>query len=187
MIIRKLLTVAVLASALALLGGSPARAEERTCRGSLGAVTVDNLRVPQGATCTLNRTRVQGTITVQRNATLRATAIRVIGNVQAENAALVSVREGSRIGGSYQVVQGGRATLYDSRVKGDVLVDENRRAIDIRRNDVGGNIQAFQNTGGVHIARNTVDGNLQCLSNRPAPTGRANVVHGNKENQCARL
>ena len=31
-------------------------AEERTCRGTLGAVTVDNLRVPDGATCTLNGT-----------------------------------------------------------------------------------------------------------------------------------
>lgn len=28
------------------LATSPASAEERTCRGNLGAITVDNLRVP---------------------------------------------------------------------------------------------------------------------------------------------
>jgi hypothetical protein len=185
--IRRLLVLATLAAAFATIPGSPAHAEERRCRGSLGAVTVDNLRVPQGAICTLNRTRVLGTIKVERGAILRAANVRVIGNVQGENAAAVNVREGSRIGGSYQVVQGGRARLLDSRVNGDVLVDEDRRAIRIQRNQVGGNIQAFQNTGGVLIARNVVDGNLQCKSNRPAPTGGHNVVQGNKEDQCARL
>jgi hypothetical protein len=42
-----------------VLGIGVARGEERVCRGSLGAITVDNLRVPQGATCTLQDTRVQ--------------------------------------------------------------------------------------------------------------------------------
>jgi hypothetical protein len=44
--------------------GSVAWAEETTCRGSLGAVTVDNLRVPQNASCTLAGTKVKGTIKV---------------------------------------------------------------------------------------------------------------------------
>jgi hypothetical protein len=43
-----------------LLPAGPAQAEERVCRGSIGAKTVDNLRVPQGATCTLNGTYVKG-------------------------------------------------------------------------------------------------------------------------------
>ena len=64
------------AATLGLLLGlglpAAAQAEERVCRGTLGAVTVDNLRVPQGATCTLNGTRVQGTVKVERNATLTA-------------------------------------------------------------------------------------------------------------------
>jgi hypothetical protein len=34
-----------------------ASAEETTCRGSLGAVTVDNLRVPQEGRCILTGTR----------------------------------------------------------------------------------------------------------------------------------
>lgn len=49
----------------AAISPPPAFAEERTCRGALGAVTVDNLRVPQNATCKLNRTRVKGTVKVE--------------------------------------------------------------------------------------------------------------------------
>jgi hypothetical protein len=37
------------------------------------------------------------------------------------------------------------------------------------------------------VGENRVDGNLQCKVNRPAPEGGGNVVHGNKEDQCARL
>jgi hypothetical protein len=45
----------------------------------------------------------------------------------------------------------------------------------------------FSNGGDIVIARNRIDGNLQCKSNTPAPTGGANTVGGNKEDQCAQL
>jgi hypothetical protein len=162
-------------------------AEERTCRGTLGAITVDNLRVPDGARCRLHGTLVKGTIKVESRARLVATDVRVIGNVQAENAAKVIVREGSRVGGSVQIVQGGAAKVVASRVDGDILFDEQRRELLARRNTIGGNLQAFQNTGGVEIRGNTIDGNLQCKANDPRPVGGNNVVHGSKEDQCARL
>jgi hypothetical protein len=184
------------ALAVLLPGQHVANAEERTCRGSLGAITVDNLRVPQGATCTLTRTYAKGTIKVEANATLYARGVRVIGNIQAENAAHVDVRNWtladgsivrSRVGGSIQIVQGGSANILSVIVNGDILFDENSRALAARSNRVGGNLQAFQNTGGVTITANTIDGNLQCKANNPAPTGGRNIVHGNKEDQCARL
>jgi hypothetical protein len=159
-------------------------AEERSCRGSIGARTVDNLRVPSGATCTLNGTTVKGTVKVERGATLYAYGIRVVGNVQAENARRVVVVQGSRIGGSIQIVQGGAATIRRSHINGDILLDENRALNVVRRNVVGGNIQAFQNSGGVRIYFNRVDGNLQCKANNPRPVGDGNIVHGNKEDQC---
>ena len=116
---RAVCAVACGAAALALGGlliPAAAQAEETVCRGALGAVTVDNLLVPQGANCALTGTRVQGTIKVQRNAALNAAAVRVIGNVQGENARNVVVRGGSRVGGSVQVVQGQAATVRDSVV-----------------------------------------------------------------------
>lgn len=179
-------TMAVVAGAMLLPAGQ-AIAEERVCRGTIGAATVDNLRVPQGATCTLNGTHVQGTVKVERGATLKAFGIRVIGNVQAENARNVVVREGSRIGGSVQVVQGGAAQIIGNRITGDILFDEQDRALKANRNVIGGSLQAFQNVGGVEIRNNRIDGNLQCKENRPAPVGGGNIVQGNKEDQCRRL
>jgi hypothetical protein len=175
--------------AIAALGALPsaAAAEETTCRGTIGAKTEDNIRVPQGATCNLNGTTAKGTVKVERGATLRADGVWVIGNVQSEDARRVNVVENSRIGGSIQVVQGGAAKVADSKINADVLYDENNRSLKVLRNVVGGNVQAFQNNGGVQISRNTIDGNLQCKENTPAPIGGNNVVDGNKEDQCAGL
>jgi hypothetical protein len=186
--VARLAGMLVLAASL-LLAAAPAAvlAEERTCRSSLGSITVDNLRVPDGATCTLTGTKVKGTIKVERRAILRAFGVRVIGNIQGENSQRVAVRNGSRVGGSIQVVQSRYVTILDSRINGDILVDENTRRNNIRRNVVGGNVQAFQNTGGVEIYRNRIDGNLQCKANSPRPVGANNVVFGVKQDQCKRL
>jgi hypothetical protein len=165
----------------------PAAAEERTCRGRIGAATVDNLRVPSGATCTLNGTYVKGTIKVERGASLTASRIRVVGNSQGEGARNVVVQSTSQIGGSIQIVQGQAASIRNSRINADILFDEQTRALVAASNVVGGNVQAFKNTGGLSISGNRIDGNLQCKENRPAPTGGGNIVQGNKEDQCARL
>ena len=183
---RGLVAAAVGVTALAL-PASPALAEERSCRGTIGAVTVDNLKVPSGASCTLQGTYVKGTVKVESKATLVASNVRVVGNVQAENAARVVVRDASRVGGSVQVVQGGAARVIGSSVNGDILYDDNRRALAALRNTIGGNLQAFQNTGGVEIRGNRIDGNLQCKENDPAPVGGNNRVGGNKEDQCRSL
>jgi hypothetical protein len=91
------------------------------------------------------------------------------------------------VGGSVQVVQGKKARVISSRVKMDVLYDEQSGEVIVRRNSVGGNVQAFQNTGGVRIRGNVIDGNLQCKENKPAPTGGNNRVEGSKEDQCEKL
>jgi hypothetical protein len=187
MAVKSKLGVALAMVGLMALVPVTASAEERTCRGTIGATTLDNVRVPQNAECVLKRTHVEGTAKVERNATLRAKRVRVIGNVQGENARRVNVVKRSRVGGSVQVVQGSAAKVAKSRVTGDVLYDENAAFLKIRRNQVNGSVQAFQNTGGVKITKNVIDGNLQCKENAPGPTGGGNVVHGNKEDQCAGL
>jgi hypothetical protein len=84
----------LVALTLIILSTAPASADERVCRGTIGAITVDNLLVPQRARCTLNGTRVQGTIKVSRAATLVANDVLVVGNVQAEGATHVAVLAG---------------------------------------------------------------------------------------------
>lgn len=165
------ITALVVAAGLLLSAAPLAQAEERTCRGSLGAITVDNLRVPDGATCTLDGTKVKGTIKVESRATLVADGIRVIGNVQAEDAARVVVRAGSTVGGSVQIVQGGSARIARTTIEGDILFDEQRRPLAALRSTVGGNIQVFQNTGGVEISRNAWTGTSS--ARRTSPRRRA--------------
>jgi len=181
-----LLLATGVASVIALAIPTAAHAEETTCRGGLGAVTVDNLRVPSGASCTLNGTRVQGTIKVESNARLTATSVRVIGNVQGENFRFVKLVQ-STVGGSVQLVQGGSATIRTNQIKGTLLFDDNSGSLIAGNNTIDSDLQAFQNNGGVAINKNRIDGNLQCKENQPPPTGGGNIVQGNKEDQCARL
>jgi hypothetical protein len=183
----RIITLISMAAAMSMAPVATAHAEERTCRGRIGVRTVDNLRVPSGATCTLEGTTVKGTAKVERGATLYARNVRVIGNIQAENAQRVNVVAGSRVGGNIQVVQGRAGVIRNTVVNADILFDDQSGAIRVRRNNVGGNIQAFQNTGGVTIRGNTADGNLQCKENSPRPTGGNNTIHGNKEDQCRNL
>ena len=101
----------------ALLPGR-ARAEEQACRGSLGAIAVDNLRVPQGATCHLEGTRAwREPSRSKRNARLFAAAFGSRSNVQAENARRVNVVRSSRINGAVEEVDKARAC--EDRVQQD--------------------------------------------------------------------
>jgi hypothetical protein len=176
----------VLVMTTVLSTAPPAQAEETTCRGTMGARTVDNLRVPQGKSCTLNGTRIKGTLKVERGATLNASNIRVTGNVQAENHKYVSLVE-SIVGGSVQFDQGGAFRVTTTRVVGSIQVKANSGQSLLRSNRVNQDIQVFNHRNGIGIRANRIDGNLQCKANSPAPTGGGNIVQGNKEDQCKRL
>ena len=178
--------MAVLASAVF---ASAAQAEERVCRGTIGATTVDNLRVPQGASCTLNGTRVEGTVKVERNARLTANGIRVKGNVQSEGFKNIVLREASVVVGSVQLENGlsdGSGRVINTRINGDLQFFSNEARMIARGNTILANFQANQNMGGLVIENNRVAENLQCQSNSPPPTGGNNTA-GDKEGQCASL
>ncbi|WP_374929205.1 polymer-forming cytoskeletal protein [Kytococcus sedentarius] len=167
---RLVALAATLALAGSALSTAPANAGDRTCRGTLGAITVsDNLVVPAGATCTLKGTKVKGDIKVKRNASLIAGKIRVDGNIQAENHKRLVVQNYSRVDGNIQAKQGGGGIIRTVTVDGDIQLFSNKK-----------NTRFF-------VISNRVDGNLQCKSNSPVPTGSKNVVKGNKEGQCKRF
>ncbi|NOT55703.1 MAG: hypothetical protein HOP18_13970 [Deltaproteobacteria bacterium] len=169
-----------------IAGTSPALAEEFVCTGTVGAVTLDNVLVPAARTCTLNGTRIQGSIVVKTGATLSASAVRVNGNIQAEGARAVFLNPASVVGGSVQLEQGGSARVDRVHIVGDLQLESNRGFLSAMTNRVGGNVQIFQNTGGVTLLNNRIAQNLQCKANRPAPTGSGNRA-GSKEDQCAAL
>ena len=179
----------VVGLAALLLAAEAAQAEERVCRGTIGSATVDNLRVPQGASCTLNGTRVEGTVKVERNGTLVANTIRVKGNVQSEGFRAVTLRRSSVVVGSVQLengLEGGAGRVLGSRVNGDLQYFSNEARMIARGNTLLANLQANQNTGGLVIENNRISQNLQCQANNPPPTGGGNTA-GDKEGQCAAL
>lgn len=164
----------------------PAAAEEFVCTGTIGAVYKDNIFVPDGATCVLDRTRLNGNLVVGRGATARARSISVNGNVQAEGAAFVGIGGFSTVGGSVQIVQGGGASVEGARIKGDLQLESNVAPIAATGNTIGGSLQAFQNMGGLSFLNNRMNGNMQCKENVPPPVGGGNRSPS-KEDQCARL
>ena len=179
-------TMAVLALAVF---APAAQAQDRVCRGTIGATTVDNLRVPQRASCTLNGTRVEGNVEVKRNARLTANGIRVEGNVQSEGFKNIVVRRASVVDGNVQLENGlrnGSGRVLNTRINGDLQFFSNKARMSAHANTILANFQANQNTGGLVIKNNRIAENLQCQSNNPRPTGGGNRA-GDKEGQCARL
>lgn len=182
-------------STLALSAGlvataTPALADDRICRGTLGSTSVStNVVVPSGASCTLNGTRVDGNVIVRGNGSVLITNdARIDGNVQAEDRAAATVRiRGSQILGDVQVKTGARVVIRTSSIDGDIQLNRNRGAMTIIRNTVEGDIQVFGSSARAEIRRNVVDGNLQCKGNSPRPIGGDNRVSGNKEDQCRSL
>jgi hypothetical protein len=178
-------TIASLFTTLVAITTLPAPTHAVDCiNQSLGAVTVENLFVPDKRRCTLTNTIVQGNINVGTLANLTATSVRVKGSVQAEGANTVIVRTNSQVNGDVQLKAGRAATVVSTTIGGTLLFDGNTRAVRANLNTVGGDLQAFRNTGGVTITRNNMNGNLQCKENTPAPTGFGNQA-ASKEDQCA--
>lgn len=193
---RILLSLPVAVMAASLLSAAPAHADDRTCRGTIGAVSIDgSVIVPQGATCALLGTRVDGNVLVKSAAKLVAKGVKVGGSIQAENHKSVVVTPRivndntikSRVIGDVQMVSGGPGEIRRAVIGGSLQTKQNDGRQVAVRNIIDSDLQAFTNIGGVHISRNMIDGNLQCKSNNPPPTGGGNKVQGNKEDQCSKL
>lgn len=181
---RVKLMAASAAAALSIVG--VAGAEETNCTGTIGAEQLDNIFVPDGRSCTLNGTRLNGNIVIGTGATLSASGARVNGNIQSSGFRAVFLNAGTTVGGSVQLNQGGSAQIVGIVVNSDVQLESNSRRLVVRDSDIGSNLQVFQNTGGVVLRNNDIAQNLQCKQNAPAPIGGGNQA-GNKEDQCAAL
>jgi hypothetical protein len=165
----------------------PDLARDINCEGTLGAISVGNVKVPFGKTCTLNATRVQGSITIEPNATLHANRVRVVGNIQAESASAVKVSSGSAIVGGIQIKQGKQAKITGSRIDGYLQFEANNRNLSVENNRIGGNRQAPNTQGELAIAGGRIKGILQCKANHSALYGGGNISRGSTESQCAKL
>jgi hypothetical protein len=164
---------------------------------TLGAVTIDDNVVVQNGTCiTLDRTYVKGNVLVYFGGSLTTIGARIDGNIQAQNAVSVTVKDNTYVDGDIQLENLGgsspssitSSSITSSTVKGNIQLKSNSLPLSVVSNNVDGDVQAFSNRSSpLFISNNTIDGNLQCKDNNPAPTGSGNIVSGSKEDQCRRL
>lgn len=158
---------AVALTTLALAPSVEAAPSARTCRGSIvGAFVPTSVVVPPGATCRINRSTINGTITVGRGATLVMFASPSRGALKATGHARVEIRS-STIGGAATLSQGRAALILASNISGNLVLTGNR--------------------GAQRVSSNTIAGDLRCLNNVPAPIGGQNRAMGGKFGQCRRL
>lgn len=178
--------IAIAAAAAGLGAAGSASAEEFSCVGTVGPISLDNVFVPDGKSCTLNGTRLNGGVVVGTGATLTASGVNVNGNIQSSGHRAVYINAGSIIGGSAQLKQGGLVRIVGATIGSDLQIESNSRRVTVDDSDIGSNLQVFQNAGGVLLRNNDIAQNLQCKENSPPPTGGGNAA-GNKEDQCASL
>ncbi len=185
----------------------PVVAARNICENvAIGNRRIENLRVPDGATCVLDAgTVIDGNIELGTGSSLFARSLRLDGNIQGQRARDVLV-ERSIIGGSVQLDIGGAVGVYESTIDGNIQLDGNagglyvlgnqldgdvqlfgnRAGATVNENRLDGNIQVEDNRGALEISRNRANGNLQCKQNDPAPTGFGNIADS-LEDQCRSL
>jgi hypothetical protein len=158
-----------------------------SCDGlTLGALTLDTVTVPPGATCSLMGTRLTGNLELGTGARLLGDSIAVGGNVVADAPAELALWGTSRVGGSVQVQGGLTASLVGVTVAGSLQIDAMTGPALAAANVIAGNLQAMGNQGGLTLSGNRTGGVMQCKDNLPAPTGSANQA-ARKEDQCRLL
>ncbi len=158
--------------------GATAATRASACNGTLGAVTVELVSVPVGATCVLEGTRVQGDVKVARNGSLTATGARVAGNVQAEDARAITLLESTTVIGNVQVKRLAAVRVENSTIDGDLQLEEAGASLVASGNRIGGNLQLTK-AGSASIASTFVNGDLQLVENSGALSSTGADVRGN--------
>lgn len=166
----------------------PARGDDVNCPPSIGDVTIDG-NVQVAAPCRLDGTTVIGNVHLYAGGSLTARdGVRIEGSIQGENADFIDLAD-TRVNGNIQLDNfvGDRSIVNGSSIGGSIQLKANRSRIEVIDNTIDADVQAFENRGLVLIAANVVGGNLQCKDNDPPPAGGSNIIQGNKEDQCASL
>ena len=168
-------------------GLTPPLSGNVTCVGlTIGAVQLDSVIVPAGASCTLVGTRLNGNLEVGASSRLSADSVSVTGGLVSDGAQSLTISGTSSFGGSVQVQRGLAANLLGLSASGDLQIDSMQGPVVATNNRISGNAQVMANRGGVQLSTNRFGGVMQCKDNLPAPTGSGNVATL-KQDQCLQL
>ena len=131
------------------------------CVGIVVNVTVDNVVVPRGAVCLLERVEVRG-------------------SVLAKPASFIALNPGTLVRGDVEVKQGAGLFVFDAKVGGNVKCDGCLPRT-MATSDVGGNVQITDALTGVSMRSTDVVGDLEItgtVGGFPIFVQQS-VVHGN--------
>jgi hypothetical protein len=108
-----------------LVAGPPsaAAAQDVECNGALTAVTVRNVTVPNGGTCTLRNSTVTGHVSASAASYFQAIHTRIAGDVKGTDAQTLFVDSGSTVRGGVRANRVAQVFLFSSRVRRNVKVD----------------------------------------------------------------
>jgi hypothetical protein len=210
---RKALAAAALSLAALFAGAPPAAADDTRCGAPgdgqvLGPVVVDNVIVPRGTVCVLERTQVRGNVLAKPSSELEMFGADVRGNVEVTEDARASdlastiggnykcdhcdsmFVEGLTVGGSMQIVGANISPAGEGLKVAESLIGGN---VEIVASSVGGGAGGgsfvifenaiggslkFEKNAGGAVFNNTIAGELQIFENMRVDL-LGNAVDGN--------
>ncbi len=189
----------VTAAIAACCGTGAAQADDRVCDEVLAAVSVTaDLKVPDGATCTLEGTRVQGNVQVETGGALLARGALLRQDLQSDGARFLELLPGTRVGGNVQVAEtqglppGQPANrICGATIRGDLQLADSRAAFAIgcaEGNQIFGNLQIDDSdisTGSLIVTGNRVRGDLQLSDNATAQGAELSDNRVRQNLQCS--
>jgi hypothetical protein len=188
--VGRVVVASLLVALLAVLyGASPASAADTQCNGTpgapetIGAVTVDQVVVPDGGWCRLDGTTVNQNVILGVGSNLWAKNAQVGGNIQGTNGPRAVRILQSDVQGNIQVkkatnpiIIGDARCKIDPYVGGNIQLEENLGGIGICEMEIEEDLQLFKNTGRIGVFNNDVGENMQITDN----TGNAIRVRDNQ-------
>ncbi len=150
------------------------------CNGTLAAITVDNVFVPRGATCTLAGTQVRGNVQVSIDGAIIANGARISGSVQAEDARSVVIAANTNIVGDVQVKRRATTRIEASTIRGNLHIEETGASVTASDSRVDGDVQVTK-ASSADLARLAVRGDVHLGENLGARRSDALTVGGNMQ------
>jgi hypothetical protein len=180
---------------------APPPSPNPTCTHTLDSTATQSVTVSSGTWC-INRSAVQGGITVNPGAGVVVTNSSVSGPISAQGATAFRLCS-DRVGGDVSATGGTGFVLVgdpgDDSCGGNTLqqsasFDGNSAGLDLVGNSVAGSVTVTGTSGtgpqpgdtNPAISGNSIGGSLSCSGNNPPPSneGHPNAVQGSRDGQC---
>lgn len=149
-----------------------------TCVSALSNTVVQNVIVPQGATCTLTDVTVRGNIEAKETSRVTIRRGSVNGDIIGEAGSQVRLNRGN-VNGSVQGKAAALVSIAGTTVAKDIVIEETATFV-INTGARAGNLEVLK-SGNASVTGVQISGNLKFEENYGAVSASSNRVGGNFE------